>query len=46
VSLGLFASLDNATALAKVAVASLDDAAVQSARADIKAVGISLMVRR
>ncbi len=45
-SLGLFASLDNATALAKVAAASLDDAAVQSARADTKAVGISLMMRR
>jgi hypothetical protein len=40
VSVGLIALLDDVTALAKVAAASLDDVAAQSARAGTKALGI------
>lgn len=39
-SLGLIALLDDVTALAKVAAASLDDAAGQAARAGVKAAGV------
>jgi predicted DNA repair protein MutK len=40
VSLGLLALLDDVAALAKVAAASLDDVAAQSAKAGVKAAGV------
>lgn len=42
---GLIALLDDVAAIAKLAAASLDDVAAQTAKASVKAAGVSSTIR-